>query len=159
MATHDGYGMTWADIDDAAEDFSGWNEASRDDYSVEDVIEEIHRVVSDELRLLYERPEQRDAGAAAAIAAAVRDEQRPRFGDAGLGHIATLYVVWLVERAPGNDRRAKLAVAEQAAAGSQGSEVLGDELRAFVEGRLDGTISDSQFVKHLKKPFAPLRRT
>jgi hypothetical protein len=150
--------MTWDEIDaEAGNSEPQWNDASRDDYSVQDVVNEVRLIVEDEQRLLRERPHPAGAAMAASIAAGVRDRHRSRFGDVGLGHMASLYALWLVERADGRDRQDKLMAAQLAAAGSPNQRVLAEGLHNFVSGHLSGAISDKQFVKQLKHPAKPLR--
>jgi hypothetical protein len=133
----------------------------RDDhYSCREVIDEIALILGDIARFYAEHPEAGGAALFPALTVARwRDETRPTDqSGVGVGHVAGLITPWLVERPDREDFADNLAAAQQAVTGSPIEQRLAAELRGLVQGHLDGTISDDEFERRLKKPRRTPRR-
>ena len=87
----------------------------------------------------------------------VRDHNRLRArGEVPLGEVAGLSAGWLIRRADHGDLAAAVQVARLAASGSPEQTVLREELREFVRGDLDGSISGEEVTRRQKHSRAPL---
>jgi hypothetical protein len=130
------------------------------EYLPRDLIAEVSRILADMARFIAERPEiGARAFSAAQVLASWRDEARGASHRHGqLGHLASLFTMWLIQRADREAFADDLQAAHLAAAGSPMERRLADDLRAFVEGYLGGTIDDDEFARRLKKPRGKSRR-
>jgi hypothetical protein len=130
-----------------------------DEFSVAEIIEEVAHVAADTGRFHAEiSAPWPGAYMVAQMAASLRDLHRPAAKGGTLGDAGSLIAVWLIERADREDRAASIEAAYLAAIGAGQEEGLGRDLRTLVQGNVDGTIDDAEFVRRLKKPHAGLRR-
>jgi len=117
------------------------------EYGSEEVLGCVERLLSDAIAL---RPGAGWLGALAraSVLAEQRDRRLPRRPPTEL---ASLFASWLVERADCESVRECLHRALAAARGAE-TEPMSADLREFLGGYLDGSITDEQFVTRLKKP-------
>ena len=129
-------------------------------YSYEEVMDEVRLIVADTARFLAEDPESGiGALAAAGEVASVRDDHRLRAQrEVPLGDFSMSFARWLIARADHGDLAGAVKAAWLAADGSPEQHVLGEELREFVCGYLDGSISLEEAVRREKHPRASLRK-
>jgi hypothetical protein len=138
--------------------------AERDEdgsYSYAEVMEEVRLIVADTARFLAEDPESGiDALAAADEVVSVRDDDRLRaHRQVPLGDFSMWFARWLISRADRGDLAAAVRAAQQAANGTSEQHVLGEELREFVSGYLDGSISGEEAIRRWKHPRATLTKS
>jgi hypothetical protein len=166
-----GEGMSWADVWELRRGRRrDWEKGiyrppprQRDEeggYSYQEVMEEVRLIVADTARFLSEDPGSGiDALAAAGDVASVRDDNRLRaHRQVPLGEFSMLFARWLMRRADRGDFAAAVGAARLAANGSPERHMLGEELRGFVSGYLDGSISPEQASRWWKHPRPALTR-
>lgn len=127
-------------------------------YSYDEVMEEIGLIVADTARFVSEDPTRgMDALGTAEFLAEMRDERRLRAQrEVPLGSFASLFAGWLIRRADDGDFAAGVQAAWLAVNGSRERPVLGRELREYVRGCLDGSISGEENTRRQKHPKAKL---
>lgn len=69
-----------------------------------------------------------------------------------ISHLADLFVHWLVERVDRETLEASLPVALAAAEDPHGTSLLSRDLTEYVTGYCDGSMSDDEWYRRLKKP-------
>jgi hypothetical protein len=127
-------------------------------YSYDEVMEEVRLIVADAARFLDEDPPSGiGALGAAEEVASVRDDNRLRAQrQVPLGSFSVLFAHWLIRRADRGDLVAAVRAAWLAANDSPEQQVLGQELREFVSGYLNGSISPEEATRRQKHPRAAL---
>jgi hypothetical protein len=80
--------------------------------------------------------------------------------DRSLAHMADLFVHWLTERVRIDDEplQATFSIALAAAEDPEGDSQLARDLLEYVTGYCDGSISDDESYRRLKKPRSGMRR-
>jgi hypothetical protein len=124
------------------------------DYSPEEVMKEVQRVISDVRRFLAERPESGEkAFVVAKLAASLRDRHRPAASRDALGSLATLFASWVIKRADREPYSGAVEAALLAARGDAHESELAAELTEFVRGYLAGAISGEEFDRRINHPL------
>jgi hypothetical protein len=123
-------------------------------------MEEVRLIVADTARLLAEDPESGiGALGGAGDVASVRDDNRLRARrEVPLGDFSMPFARWLIYRADHGDLVAAVDAAWLAATGSPQQRVLGEELRDFVSGYLNGSVSPEEALRRQKHPRATLAK-
>ena len=140
----------------------GPDRASRDDeYTPDEVVAEVRLIIDDCERFHAERPDAPLTAALgpAEVIAGWRDVDRPRGRRDDLGHLAGLFAWWLVQRADRGSASADMQAVQRALNGDPGEAQLAQDLREFVQAKLDGSIDAQEFLKRLNKPRQFPRRT
>jgi hypothetical protein len=151
--------LTWRELhelsqSDVVRAFVPSRELRETDYSLEEVLGEVRAVVNDVVRFHEESPQRgRAAFFPAQLVAQWRDRSRPMAaGYGGLGALASLFTGWFIQRPDRGDFVEDLDAVVHAMAGAPDEAELMNDLRAFVGGYLDGSITPEVFSRRLKKP-------
>ena len=138
----------------------GTTQWRQEPYSIDELLDEIALMLRDTQRFEREDPDH-PAGAfmVAQMAGTLRDAERPPHPkQVGLGHYASLFAGWLIDRADRDTISDSYRAASLAASGSVQEPELARDLREFVAGVVSGAIDQDQFARRMQKPRAGRRR-